>query len=147
MRRLLVVVAALFCMAAGEPGDALQDPAEEARARALFRDVRCVVCQNESIDDSEAELAADLRRLVRQQIASGRSDQQVKDYLVARYGEFVLLTPRFSATNAALWLGPFVLVLVAGAGLILAARRRRAVEAPLSAQEEARLNTLIDKGS
>ncbi len=119
----------------------LADPAQEARAHALFRQVRCVVCQNESIDDSEADLAADLRGIVRSQVAAGRSDKDIRGFLVARYGEFVLLKPRFSAGNALLWLAPFA---VAGGGLtVLASRRRRpALEPELTPQEQARLQAL-----
>jgi cytochrome c-type biogenesis protein CcmH len=143
MRRLLLALGAMLCMGAGDPGDALPDPAKEAQAREIFREVRCVVCQNESIDDSDADLAADLRRLVREQVAAGRTQDEVKAFLVARYGEFVLLTPRFSAANAALWLTPFALILSVGAWLLLSARRRRPPEAALSADEEARLGALI----
>jgi cytochrome c-type biogenesis protein CcmH len=138
--RVLALALAL-ALAASRPAaaeDRLADPAQEARAHAIFRQVRCVVCQNESIDDSEADLAADLRGIVRAQVRAGRSDAQIRAYLVARYGEFVLLKPRLSLGNALLWLGPFAL---AGGGLIGLALRRRggAIEAPLSEEEEARL--------
>lgn len=155
MKRFLVVLAAIACMAAAsEPNERLTDPAQEARARVLFREVRCLVCQNESIDDSQADLAADLRRIVRQEIAQGRSDQEVRAFLVARYGEFVLLKPPFSIGNAALWLAP-VGILAAGSGLMIALLRRRredgAVELDeaeaLSPDEEALLAALLeDKG-
>lgn len=144
MRRLAAVVAALACLAAApEPGEALADPAQEARARALFEEVRCVVCQNESIDDSDAELARDLRRLVREQVAAGRTDAEVKTWLVDRYGEFVLFKPAFSLGNALLWAGPFALILITGA-LLVAARRRSAPAdvSELSPEERARLRTL-----
>lgn len=147
MRRLLILLGALFCIAAaGDPADRLPDPAQEARARALFGEIRCVVCQNESIDDSEADLAGLLRKSVREQIAAGKTDAEVRGYLVDRYGEFVLLKPAFSAGNAVLWLTPLVLLLGAGGLLLWRARRtrRQTVAAPLSEEEEARLSTLTD---
>jgi cytochrome c-type biogenesis protein CcmH len=140
--------------AASEPNERLPDPVQEARARTLFREVRCLVCQNESIDDSQADLAADLRRIVRQEIAQGRSDREVRAFLVARYGEFVLLKPPFSLGNAALWLAP-VGILAIGGGLMIALLRRRRDEggadldeaALLSEDEEALLAALLeDKG-
>ena len=143
MRRWLAALAALACLAAAEdPAERLADPGQEARARALFAEIRCVVCQNESIDASEAELARDLRGVVREQVAAGRSDREIKAFLVGRYGEFVLLRPRFSWGNAALWLTPF---LVAGAGLaIVLGRGRRPVSAPrLSEEEERRLEAVL----
>ncbi|MFZ5730445.1 MAG: cytochrome c-type biogenesis protein, partial [Pseudomonadota bacterium] len=91
LARLFAVVAAVFCMAAAsDPSERLPDPAQEARARELFKEVRCLVCQNESIDDSNAELAADLRRIVREEVAAGRSDAEIRDFLTDRYGEYVL---------------------------------------------------------
>ena len=119
MRRLAPLVAPLAALmliagAASDPAEQLHDPAKEARARTLFKEVRCLVCQNESIDDSEAELASDLRRIVRQQVAAGRSDTEIKRFLTDRYGEFVLLKPGFSLRNLALWAGPFAVVLLGG---------------------------------
>jgi cytochrome c-type biogenesis protein CcmH len=131
----------LCIAAAADPSERLQDPAQEARARSIFKDVRCLVCQNESIDDSEAELAHDLRRIVREQVAAGRSDAEIKRFLTDRYGEFVLLTPRFSAGNLALWGGPF-LVLVLGAGLLVARLRNRLPEEELSVDEAERVRRL-----
>ena len=136
LRAVLLPLAA----SAADPADRLPDPTQEHRARALFSQIRCLVCQNESIDDSEAPLAADLRHLVRQQVASGRSDADIERFLVARYGEFVLMQPAFSPANAALWLTPFVIVGLGGAVLWL--RRRRDVEPlepPLAPDEEERL--------
>jgi cytochrome c-type biogenesis protein CcmH len=140
-----MVACALWLMAgaAGDPSDRLADPVREARARDLFREVRCLVCQNESIDDSEAELASDLRRIVRQQVAAGRTDAEVRGFLVERYGKFVLLKPPFDAGTALLWLLPFGVV--AGAGTLLWLRRGRggaAATVPLSAEEEASLRRL-----
>ena len=144
LKRPALALVALLCIAAA-PAEALRDPAQEAHAHVLFRQVRCLVCQNESIDDSEAPLAADLRRLVRQQVAAGRPDAGIRAFLVKRYGEFVLLKPAFSAANALLWLTPFVIVL--GGGAVIALRRRREgtapAEAPLDPAEEARLAALI----
>jgi cytochrome c-type biogenesis protein CcmH len=135
---LAVVV---LCAAAPDPADRLADPAKEARARALFRDIRCLVCQSESIDDSEAPLAHDLRQLVRQQVAQGRSDAEIRDFLVARYGQFVLLTPRASAANSILWIGP-VLVVFAGVVAIWTRRRRVEETSSLTRDEESALDKL-----
>lgn len=129
--------------AASDPSERLPDPAQEARARALFSQVRCLVCQNESIDDSDAELAADLRKVVREQIAAGRSDAQVKTFLTDRYGEFVLLAPRFSLANAPLWFAGLAVVL-AGLGLLVSRWRRREVTQDLNSEEESRLAALLD---
>ena len=97
-RALAAMLAGVLCLAAAaDPADRLADPAKEARARAIFADVRCLVCQNESIDDSEAELAGDLRKLVREQVQAGRSDAEIKHFLTDRYGEFVLMTPKVFA--------------------------------------------------
>jgi cytochrome c-type biogenesis protein CcmH len=133
-----------------QPDEIMADPGKEARARELSRELRCMVCQNQSIDDSEAPLARDLRLLVRERIASGDSDAQVIDFLVARYGEFVLLKPRFKAHTLLLWLlPPFAL---AGGGLALWTYSRRRSKFPdtedqallkLTPEEEARLERLI----
>jgi cytochrome c-type biogenesis protein CcmH len=145
---LLVALLAPSTLWAVEPNEMLSDPTLEARARALSKELRCMVCQNESIDDSGAPLAHDLRVLVRDRIKSGDSDTQVLDFLVARYGEFVLLKPRLSWHTLALWgLPPTVLVI--GAVIILMdLRRRRAAQTAestsnLSAAEEARLAELL----
>jgi cytochrome c-type biogenesis protein CcmH len=141
--RLAAAAGALFCLAAAsDPSERLADPAQEARARGIMRDVRCLVCQNESIDDSEATLASDLRKLVREQVAAGRSDAQVKAYLKSRYGEFVLLKPPFSWGNAALWGAPFLVAAIGGALLIFRRRSGPQLEV-LSAEEEARIELLI----
>lgn len=114
MRRLgllgWLLVAVLSMGAAADPSERLADPVLEARAKALFPQIRCMVCQNESIDDSQADLAVDLRKIVREEVAAGRSDAEVRTYLVQRYGEFVMLKPAFSLTNAALWVTPFAIV-------------------------------------
>ena len=131
----------LSLAAASDPSERLADPAQEARARAIFRDVRCLVCQNESIDDSEADLARDLRLIVREQVKAGRGEAEIKAFLTERYGEFVLLTPAFSAGNLVLWGGPFLVVL-AGAALLLGRLRNRTPDTELSPLEAERLRTL-----
>ena len=143
---LLYLLLAAPALAALAPDEMLPDPAQEARARTLSRELRCLVCQNESIDDSNADLAGDLRRLVRQRIAAGDSDEQVKRYLVARYGEFVLLKPPVEPATYLLWFGPPA-VLLLGAGLVVGhyRSRRREPERPadLSPEERARLERLL----
>jgi len=131
-----------------QPDEILKDAGLEARARALSRELRCMVCQNQSIDDSDAPLARDLRVLVRERLTSGDSDSQVIDFLVARYGEFVLLKPRFAWHNALLWLTPAAALVAGAIAMFAAIRRRRAVPlaaAPLSADEERRLAEVIDR--
>jgi len=146
--RLLVALAALLLAApalAVEPSEMLKDPELEARAREISRSLRCVVCQNQSIDDSQAEVAHDMRVAVRERLSAGDSDRQVMDYMVARYGDYVLLDPPFKARTLVLWLGaPFVL-LVAGIALFVAARRRQAptTPAPLSEAERQKLDRLL----
>jgi cytochrome c-type biogenesis protein CcmH len=126
-----------------QPGEALADPALEARARTLSAELRCMVCQNQSIDLSDAELAHDLRVLVRERLMAGDSDEEVLDYVVSRYGEFVLLKPRFSLRNALLW-GTPVLLLVAGAGgLFFSQRRRRSDAQMLTDEEKAELDRIL----
>ena len=145
--RFLLVPAALICIAAAEPAPApdrpLPDAAQEARAQALFDDIRCVVCQHEAIADSPAGIAADMRGLVREQIAAGRTDEQVRDDLVRRYGDFVLFTPPLRGGTWLLWFGPLAALLAAGAGLWFAARRRPTGTEPLSAAEEADLARIL----
>ena len=152
MRRVVLIALFVTLLApaavAVTPDEMLKDPALEARARSLSQELRCMVCQNQSIDDSEAPLAHDLRVLVRDRLKAGDSDSQVLDYLVARYGEFVLLKPRFEMRTLLLW-GLPPLALVAGAiGLMAALRRRRldtAQPTPLSAAEQRRLATLVEQ--
>jgi len=136
-----------------QPDEIMSDTAKEARARDLSRELRCMVCQNQSIDDSEAPLARDLRLLVRERIAAGDSDAQVIDFLVARYGEFVLLKPRFKPHTLLLWLLPPLALAGGGFALWLHGRRRSrpAADDPslfkLTAAEEARLERLIAEPS
>ena len=155
MRRFALIALLLTVIVPGmaravTPDEMLKDPALEARARAISRELRCLVCQNQDIDNSEAPLAHDLRVLVRDRLKQGESDNQVIDFVVARYGEFVLLKPRFEIRTLALWTLP-PLALVAGAiGLFVALRRRKAAAAepaPLSAAERQRLATLVGPGA
>ena len=145
---LFVLFMAVVPAAAVQPDEVMDDPALEARARALSAELRCMVCQNQSIDDSNAELARDLRILVRDRIRAGDTDEEVLDYVVSRYGEFVLLKPRVSARNALLWATPVIVLLGGGILAYVSLRRRRAVGAPnaLSKEEEARLNRILDEG-
>ncbi|MDF1601341.1 cytochrome c-type biogenesis protein CcmH [Mesorhizobium sp. YIM 152430] len=145
-RWLILVWFAFWTVAAHAvlaPNEMLDDPALEARARALSAGLRCMVCQNQSIDDSDAELARDLRVLVRERIAAGDSDEAVMDYVVSRYGEFVLLRPTFTARNALLWGMPVILLVGGGAFLILSARRRRTSAGGLSDEEARRLDDIL----
>jgi cytochrome c-type biogenesis protein CcmH len=130
-----------------EPQEQLADPALEARARELGQELRCLVCQNQSIDDSNADLARDLRRIVRERLTAGDSNPQVLDFVTARYGDYVLLRPPLRAGTLALWFGPVVLLFAAIALLILRRRRRPAEAPPLSAEENRRLARLMDEES
>lgn len=150
MRRLWTLVAApvlALMLTAAEPPAApdrpLTDATQEARAQALFKDVRCVVCQHEAIADSPAGVAGDMRRLIREEIAAGASDQAVRDDLVRRFGDYVLFTPPVRAGTWLLWFGPFALVLLAVVVLMLRARRRPAEAAPLMPEEEDRLDEVL----
>jgi len=130
-----------------EPSEILPDPALEARAREIGRSLRCVVCQNQAIDDSNAEVARDMRRAVRERLTAGDSNADVLAYMVARYGDYVLLKPPFKAGTWVLWLGAPLLLLVAGGALLLAARRRRnqpiVAPKPLDEEERRRLDALL----
>lgn len=132
MRRLLLALLFFSTAALAVPApESLPDPAQEARARNLQKEFRCLVCQGESIDESGAPLAADLRRLIREHIARGETDAQIKDYLVARYGAFILMDPPFQADTYALWLGPVLVLVLAGgvvAWIVRRAGRRGAAE-------------------
>ena len=150
MRRLLLAVALLLMAApafAVNPDEVLADPALEARARALSAELRCMVCQNQSIDDSNADLAKDLRLLVRERIADGDSDEAVLTYIVSRYGEFVLLKPRVSMKTVLLWGAPVLLVLAGGVSVGVLARTRAGTPpgSKLTADEQAKLSELLKK--
>ncbi len=143
---LLAAAAAVTLCTAGtadDPAERLANPAQEARARHLFQQLRCVVCQNESVDDSQAEIAGDVRRIVRAQISQGRTDVQVRDYLVQRYGEFILLRPNLNPGNLALWLTPFAIVLLGG-GYLWIKSRQPAVEAQGLSEDEQRALDAMD---
>ncbi|HEY8031505.1 MAG TPA: cytochrome c-type biogenesis protein [Methylocella sp.] len=131
-----------------QPDEIMTDPRLEARARALSAQLRCMVCQNESIDESHADLARDLRVLVRERLQAGDSDEQIRAFLVRRYGDFILLKPPFKLETWLLWGAPFLLLL-AGGGIIIVARRRQqsyAPAPPLSETERAKLEDMLGKG-
>jgi len=149
---LLVLVASLGAAAAPavarEAAPLADDPVIEKRLMALAEELRCLVCQNQSLADSHADLAADLRQEIREMMQQGRSDKEIVDYLVARYGDFVLYRPPFKATTALLWAGPALLVVAGGSMLTVALRRRRgalADDAPLSEEEQARVKRLLEE--
>jgi cytochrome c-type biogenesis protein CcmH len=141
---LLILLAPMPAVWAVQPDEILADRTLEARARELSRELRCMVCQNQSIDDSDAPLARDLRILVRERLQAGDSDRQVLDFLVARYGEFVLLKPRFTWHTALLWLAPILILLAGFVAIGSALRRRRAGPAApaLAGEEERRLKEI-----
>lgn len=149
MRRaaFAIAFALLATSAMAEPAAApdrpLASPSQEARAQALFNDVRCVVCQHESIADSPAGIAADMRRLVREEIAAGSTDEAVRADLVRRWGDYILFKPPVNIATLLLWFGPLLLVLLAGGVFIALSLRRKPVETPLSPDEERRLAELV----
>ena len=145
---LVLAIIASSSSLAVQPEEMLKDPKLEARARELSRELRCMVCQNQSIDESEAPLARDLRLLVRERLSKGDTDQQVLDFLVARYGEFVLLKPPLESKTIILWALPPVALLAGAIGLFFAVRRRHTGQlepATLSIEERRRLSTLVDE--
>lgn len=151
LRRLVIaVVFVLFTLPAAfavQPDEILSDPALEARARILSAQLRCLVCQNQSIDDSDAPLARDLRLLIRERLVQGESNAQVVDYLVSRYGEFVLLKPRLNSRTVLLWGGPFAILLIGSVMIFLRRRRNSGLAVPeqaLSADEQARLDDILN---
>jgi cytochrome c-type biogenesis protein CcmH len=145
--RVFIVLLALALVVprawAVQPDEILSDQALEVRARALSKELRCMVCQNQSIDDSDAPLARDLRILVRERLQAGDADQEVKEFLIARYGEFVLLRPQWSPHTAVLWLTPLGVLVLGALGAAMALRRRTSSEASLTPQEEARLAEIL----
>jgi cytochrome c-type biogenesis protein CcmH len=148
VRRLALAALAALALAgpvrAVTPDEQLKDPKLEARARALSQELRCVVCQNQSIDDSAAPLAHDLRVILRERLAAGDSDKQAVNYLVARYGDFVLLKPPFQADTWALWLGPLAVLLLGGAGVAFYMRGRALdKDLPFTPADEAELALLM----
>jgi cytochrome c-type biogenesis protein CcmH len=152
MRRgVLLLLAALIAagpLYAKQAVPALNDPVAEKRAVALEQQLRCLVCQNETIAASQADLASDLRKEIREQIKAGRTDDQIKQYLVARYGDFVLYDPPFKATTVLLWAGPFALLLVGILTLFIYVRRRRGLveQSALSDEQHARAQALLREG-
>jgi cytochrome c-type biogenesis protein CcmH len=150
MKRIILTVAALAVLAgpaaAVDPDEQLKDPKLEARAHALSKTLRCVVCQNQTIDDSDAALAHDLRVILRERIAAGDTDDQAVAYLVARYGSFVQMKPPLRADTLALWFGPLAVLLVGGAGAAIYMRGRAHAPA-LSAADEAEARALLDENS
>ena len=150
MRRAFLAIAVLILTSAHanavEPDEVLSDPVLEERARELSKNLRCLVCRNESIDESNAELAKDLRLLVRERLVAGDSDDEAIDFIVARYGEYVLLTPRATGSNVILWIAGPVMLLGAGAIAALYLRRRKPTSAKheLTDAEKARLSELLD---
>jgi len=152
IRSLILALAAALTLGSAalavQPDEKLADPALEARAREISKGLRCLVCQNETIDDSNADLARDLRLLVRERLTAGDNDEQVVQYVVDRYGEFVLLQPRFDAKNAVLWLGgPLLLLAGAAVAYRVMTRQTRRSAAPgadaLSEAEQRRLDELL----
>jgi cytochrome c-type biogenesis protein CcmH len=148
MRKLLAIAAVLASLApafALTPDELLKDPALEHRAREISAQLRCLVCQNQSIDDSDAPLAKDLRTLVREQLVQGKSDGEIMDFVVSRYGDYVLLKPPFSMNTLLLWGTPFAVLLIAGAALMMRRRRVEAMpEAPLSEAERRALERVME---
>ena len=148
MRSLLKLLLTVFCLStevlALEPGEILKDPALEARARSISKNLRCLVCQNQSIDDSDAPLAKDLRLLVRNQIVSGKTDEKIISDIVARYGDFVLLNPPINQKTIILWLSPMLILLAGGVSLYIYFRKRKsaAAETLLSEAEKEKLAEL-----
>ncbi len=142
---LLVFLAFPGLVHAVNPDEILADPVMEERARIISKQVRCVVCQNESIDESNAELARDLRVVIRDKLSQGASDEQIFSFLVERYGAFILLMPPFSWKTAVLWIGPAVLVLAGGGAAVFYFRRRKQApgEPPLSDEEKERLSRVL----
>jgi cytochrome c-type biogenesis protein CcmH len=147
MRKIALALPLLFALlvsaAAVQPDEVLNDPALEARARALSLQLRCMVCQNQSIDDSDAPLARDLRILVRERLKAGDSDSQIREFLVSRYGQFVLLEPVKSRQTALLWLAPLIVLFAGGLVLLRFFRKPRVASTrPLTAAEKKRLKAL-----
>jgi cytochrome c-type biogenesis protein CcmH len=151
MRSFALLLLLLLALPAGavEPDEKLADPALEQRARDISQGVRCLVCQNQDIDSSNAELAKDLRVIIRERLVEGDSDQEIEDFLVARYGDFVLLKPPFKPSTYLLWIGPFLLLLLGGVGVAFYLRREAAGSAkesgpaPLSESEKEKLARIL----
>jgi len=148
MRIVLALIAALLFSGSAfavQPGEVLKDPALEKRAREISAGLRCLVCQNQSIDDSDAQLAKDLRLLVRERLVAGDTDYQVENFLVQRYGEFVLLKPTFGSHTLLLWLTPALVLVLGGIGAYAALRRPQAAASTLDDEERTALETLLKR--
>ena len=149
MRHVLAIIAALWLGLAPALAEVqLADPTQEQRARDLSHEIRCVVCQSQSVADSDADIARDVRAIIREQIAAGKSDQEIRDFLVARYGDFVLFDPPFKASTYALWIGPFAILVLAGIGVAFFFRRRSQEPAQvpeLDPEERNRVARLLDE--
>ncbi|MBF9195210.1 cytochrome c-type biogenesis protein [Microvirga terrestris] len=149
MRFVLALIAALIFSSSAiavQPGEVLKDPALEKRAREISSGLRCLVCQNQSIDDSDAQLAKDLRLLVRERLMAGDSNDEVENFLVQRYGEFVLLKPAFGAHTLLLWLTPALVLILSGIGAYAAMRRRpQPIASALDEKEREALETLLKR--
>ncbi len=151
LKKIVIVLALLLTCGnafALNPDEVLSDPALENRARGLSAQLRCLVCQNQSIDDSDAQLARDLRLLVREKLVEGLTDEQILDYLVARYGEFVLLNPRFESRTFLLWVGPIILLFASGLLIFFQYRkssRNKHAAAELSKEEKSKIDSLLSK--
>ena len=148
MRFVLALIAALLLGGSAfavQPDEVLKDPALERRAREISTGLRCLVCQNQSIDDSDAQLAKDLRLLVRERLVAGDTDQEVESFLVQRYGEFVLLKPTFGAHTLLLWLTPALVLVLGGIGAYAALRRRPQPAAALDEEERKALEALLQQ--
>jgi cytochrome c-type biogenesis protein CcmH len=149
MRRVLIALALLWLGLAPALAQEVQltDPKLEQRARDLSREIRCVVCQSQSVADSDADIAQEVRALIREQVAAGKSDQEIRDYLVARYGDFVLFDPPFKAATYVLWIGPFAVLVLAGIGVALFFRQRARDPArvkELDPEEQSRVARLLN---
>jgi cytochrome c-type biogenesis protein CcmH len=148
MKKTLILFAALCAASAAwavEPKEMLKDPAQEARAREVSKQLRCVQCQNETIDESHAEIARDMRVLVRDRIVAGDTNEQIIDYMRSRYGDYVLLKPRFMSSTLALWIGPFIILVIGGFVVVSRLKQRpQGAAAPLTPEEQAALAALRD---
>ncbi len=146
MIRVLLFFLALTsaALAVSDPGEMLPDPAQEARARAVGQQLRCLVCQNNSVEESESDFARDLRRVIRERVKAGDDDAQVMAWMTARYGEFVRLNPPLSPHTVLLWASPMLALLAGGAAVLLSRRRRPALPAPLTEAERAAVGKLLD---
>jgi cytochrome c-type biogenesis protein CcmH len=147
--RILIVLFAL-CLggqawAVSSPAELLADPAQERRAEMIGNQLRCLVCQNQSVEDSDADLARDLRRIVRQRVVAGDNDKQIMEWMTARYGDFVRLRPPFRPVTWILWLSPVVFLGIGGTAVLLARARNVSPPTPLDAAERARLDRLLQE--